>query len=152
MIPIEKFIKSTSNDYPLVALISIIYREHMIYLNREIKDMKVTAGQVPFIIQLLKKEDISQEDLATELHIDRGTVAKALRKLEIEGIVKRTVNDDNRRKYKISLTNSGEKIAKKIKEIDSCWENFVYNKISNDEKEIFIKNLKTIAIKSMELL
>lgn len=56
MVPIKEFIINTLKNYPFVALVSIVYREHMVYIDRILDYTNITAGQVPFIIQLLKKE------------------------------------------------------------------------------------------------
>jgi DNA-binding MarR family transcriptional regulator len=148
---IEEFIESTFEDYPSVALISILYREHMKYLNHElakIQGLNISSGQVLFIIELLKGE-ITQEALANKLDINPGTVTRAMNKLEEEKLITRTVDENNRRRYNISLTSSGRLAASKIKKIDANWEKNIYSSLSKGEKEKFVKNLKKITIKSI---
>jgi DNA-binding MarR family transcriptional regulator len=152
MNPIEKFNEYSPSDYPLAALISIIYRTHNVYLNHVIEKFNLTAGQVPFILHLLKKENISQNDFADDLFIDKGTVAIALKKLEDKKIVKRKRLDDNRRKYIISFTPKGRKVALNIEKLNETWENLILDELSSLRKKEFMVMIKTLSLKSMKLI
>lgn len=148
---IEKLCNSESKDIPLTALISIIYRSHRVYLNREIENLKIHAGQIPILIELLKIENISQDELADRLCIDKGSIARSLRKMEDLDIIKREISEENRRKYNISLKNKGKRMALKIKEIDKQWEQEIYEELTSINEEEFKENLKNLAIKSLNL-
>jgi DNA-binding MarR family transcriptional regulator len=152
MIPIENYDEYNPSQYPLAALISIIYRTHNVYLNHVISNFNVTAGQIPFILHLLKKENVSQDDLANDLFIDKGTVAIALRKLEDEGIVKRKRLTENRRKYIISFTENGRKIAGEIEELNKKWENYVLKEVITVDKKIFMKMIQDLSFKSIKVM
>lgn len=148
---IEKLCNSESKDIPLTALISIIYRSHRVYLNREIENLKIHAGQIPILIELLKIENISQDELADRLCIDKGSIARSLRKMEDLDIIKREISEENRRKYNISLKSKGKRMALKIKEIDKQWEQEIYEELTSINEEEFKENLKNLAIKSLNL-
>lgn len=148
---IEQLCNSESKDIPLYAFISIIYRSHRVYLNREIENLKIHAGQIPILIELLKIENISQDELADRLCIDKGSIARSLRKMEDLGIIKREVSEENRRKYNISLKNKGKEMARKIKKIDNTWEQAIYEELNSINEEEFKDNLKNLAIKSLNL-
>lgn len=148
---IEKLCNSESKDIPLTALISIIYRSHRVYLNREIENLKIHAGQIPILIELLKIENISQDELADRLCIDKGSIARSLRKMEDLEIIKREISEENRRKYNISLKSKGKRMALKIKEIDKQWEQEIYEELTSINEEEFKENLKNLAIKSLNL-
>lgn len=51
--------------------------------------------------------DVSQDDVAQSLRLDRTTVARALLTLENKGFVRRRPNPENRRKNLLSLTDAG---------------------------------------------
>ena len=69
-----------------------------------------------FIMQLLamKKEDMTPGDISNEMNISTARVAAALNSLEVKGYITRAVNQIDRRKIIVKLTNKGGKYAEKI--------------------------------------
>lgn len=61
------------------------------------------------ILHLLGREGIMrQEDLAVQLAVDKGAVARSLARLEKRGLVERQVSARCRREKHVSLTSAGE--------------------------------------------
>lgn len=146
----KKLLENTPSDIPLGVFISIIHRTRLIHLNNEMKDLELTAGQVPFLMHLSHKEGITQDNLAVHLHIDKGTVARALKKLEDNGFIYREINPQNRRKYLLFLTEKGRQIVPKIHQIDKEWEKSVCSDLSDAEYIQLLNTLQTLATKSLE--
>jgi DNA-binding MarR family transcriptional regulator len=146
----EKLLKIDNSDIPLGLLISMIHRTRMMYLNDRMRGMDITAGQFPFIMVLSHEEGITQEDLAAHFHIDKGTVARALRKLEDKEYLFRKVDTNNRRRYLIYLTEKGRNAVPHIINIDKEWENSMCSKFSEEEYCNLFDILKVLAIKSLE--
>lgn len=146
----KKLLKDDKSDIPLGVFISIIHRTHIIHLNNKMKDLELTASQFPFLIHLSHKEGITQDDLAVHLHIDKGTVARALKKLEDNGFIYRKINPENRRRYLLFLTEKGKDMIPQIRSIDKEWENSVCSNFSDEEYGRLIDILQTLAVKSLE--
>lgn len=146
----KKLLENAPSDVPLGVFISIIHRTRIIHLNNELRDLEITASQIPFLIHLSHKEGITQDDLAVHLHIDKGTVARALKKLEDNGFIYREINPRNRRKYLLFLTEKGRQIVPKIYGIDKEWEKSVCSNFSDTEYDNLVKALQTLAMKSLE--
>lgn len=61
------------------------------------------------ILHLLGREGhMRQEDLAVQLAVDKGAVARSLARLEKRGLVERQVSARCRREKHVSLTSAGE--------------------------------------------
>ncbi len=148
---INKLCNWESKDIPLAALISIMYRSNRVYLNHYIEDMQINAGQFPILIELLKIENISQDELANRLCIDKGTIARSLRKMEDVGLIQREISPENRRKYNISLTNKGKELAIKIKARNTKWEKSLYKELNLINENEFKDILKNLSIKALKL-
>ena len=146
----KKLLENKPDDIPLGVFISIIHRTRIVHLNNEMKDLELTAGQVPFLIHLSHKEGITQDDLAVHLHIDKGTVARALKKLEDNGFICREINPQNRRRYLLFLTEKGRQIVPQIYDIDKEWEHSVCSNLSDTEYSRLFNALQTLAMKSLE--
>ena len=102
-----------------------------------------------YLIQIYKKENLSQDDLADMFCQSKGTIAKALRKLEDNGYVERKIDENNRRKYILKTTKDGEKLAiLLIKDLEEWEKNVGIDRLDDDTKD----QLRRIARKSEEIL
>ena len=146
----EKLLKINNSKIPLGLIVSMIHRTRMMYLNDRVGDMDMTPGQFPFIMVLSNEEGITQEELAAHFHIDKGTVARALRKLEDKNYLFRKVDSKNRRRYFIYLTDKGKRTVPKITNIEQEWENSICSKFSEEEYSRLFEILKILAINSLE--
>jgi DNA-binding MarR family transcriptional regulator len=146
----EKLLKIDNSEIPLGLLVSMIHRTHMMFLNDKMRNMDITAGQFPFIAILSNEEGITQDELAAHFHIDKGTVARALRKLEDKEYLFRKVDSLNRRRYLIYLTEKGRNAVPILINIEKEWENSMCSKFSEVEYNNLFDILKVLAINSLE--
>jgi DNA-binding MarR family transcriptional regulator len=146
----KKLLEIDDSKIPLGLLVSMIHRTRMMYLNDKMKNLDITAGQFPFIVVLSHEEGITQDELAAHFHIDKGTVARALRKLEDKKYLFRKVDALNRRRYLIYLTEKGRKAVPKIISIDKEWEDSTCFKFSEEEYQNLFDILKVLAGNSLE--
>lgn len=140
-----------SLNIPLNGLLSIIVRNHFIFMNRELKHLNLTEGQVPYLVALSKNEQLTQDDLAKMFHIDKGTIARTIQKLEGKELVQRLHDPVNRRRYRLSLTEKGEEIVPEILHAEKKWEKILFKDFSDKESSLLVKNVATLAKNSLEL-
>lgn len=146
----KKLLKSDDSEIPVSLMVSMIHRTHMIFINEKIKDMDITAGQIPFLMVLSREEGISQDNLASHFHIDKGVVARALRRLEDNKYIFREIDSENRRRHLIYLTSKGKETIPQIKNIDKEWEDSMRSKISEDEYNHIFNIIKKMALNCLE--
>ena len=91
-----------------------------------------------------------KKNLAAHFHIDKGTVARALRKLEDKEYLFRKVDSLNRRKYLIYLTEKGRMAVPTVINIEKEWENSICSKFSEVEYNNLFDILKVLAVNSLE--
>jgi MarR family transcriptional regulator, temperature-dependent positive regulator of motility len=113
---------SSPETMPFGALISITFRGNFIFLNDRLRPLGLTAGQFPVLMRLYREQNITQEMLVRHYHIDKGTIARAARKLEDAGYVRRIVDPGNRRAVRLFLTEKGEQLAPQLEAIAREWE------------------------------
>ncbi len=150
MLKAEKLLRMDNSKIPLGLLVSMIHRTRMMYLNDKMCDLDISAGQFPFILILSEEEGITQEEMAAHFHIDKGTVARALKKLEDNEYLFRKIDSENRRRYLIYLTEKGRKSVPQIINIDNEWEDNLCSKFSEVEYEKLFDILKILAVNSLE--
>lgn len=147
----EEFKSTDASTLPVGKLISMIARGHAIYLNHHVEDLGITATQIHLLYEISDQCDINQERISRRCNINKGAVARSIRKLEDKGFVTRQVDENNRRQKKVSLTEKGEKTLIKAKKILNQWEDEVILDKGYIEKELLQKILKGIAVKTIEL-
>ena len=140
---IDKF-----DSMPFIALIHHISKNRLKYSikNPNRIDM-IHEGH--YLMTIHKMKNLSQDDLASIFGQSKGTIAKALRKLEDKEYVERIVDESNRRKYILKTTEKGEKLAILLKKDMDEWEEQVG---INQLDERTINQLIEIAKKSEEIL
>ncbi|SEN22144.1 MarR family winged helix-turn-helix transcriptional regulator [Lihuaxuella thermophila] len=94
--------------------ISAIYRHLQILITAQLQPYRIGSGQYIFLMTIAKKEGISQKALSEELLIDKTTTAKAIRKLEAEGYVRRETDPTDNRYNLLYLTQSGRAVVPKV--------------------------------------
>lgn len=143
-------IKIMSSDIPLPGLLSIISRNHFIFINKETKDLDLTGGQFPCLIAISHKPGTTQDYIANKHQIDKGSIARAVKKLEDNEFVHRIPDPKNRRKYLLFLTKKGENLIPQIRSIEEKWEKMVCEGLKEDEKDNLMEFLTLLAENSIE--
>ncbi|WP_405274390.1 MarR family winged helix-turn-helix transcriptional regulator [Methanobrevibacter sp.] len=136
------------DSMPFISLIHHISKNKLKYTmeNPNRIDM-VHEGR--YLMEIHKKRDLSQDDLANIFGQSKGTIAKALKKLEDNEYVERKIDENNRRKYILNTTKKGEELAILLENDLENWEKIV----GIDRLDEKTKNqLRQIARKSEEIL
>lgn len=147
---LEEFKIIDAKTLPVGKLITMISRGHTIYLNHHLEEYGINASQLHLLFEISHQKNINQEKIATRCNINKGAVARSIRKLEEKGLVTRQIDDANRRQNIISLTDKGEETLTESINLLKKWEKEVFDQ-NIIEKELLQKALKDIAIKTMEL-
>lgn len=147
---LEEFKIIDAKTLPVGKLITMISRGHTIYLNHHLEEYGINASQLHLLFEISHQKNINQEKIATRCNINKGAVARSIRKLEEKGLVTRQIDDANRRQNIISLTDKGEETLTESINLLNKWEKEVFDQ-NIIEKELLQKALKDIAIKTMEL-
>ena len=101
-----------NDDIKFITFISIIHRQYMIYLNNYLKKEGITASHAPILSYLLN-----------HFKIDKGSIARSIQKLQEKQFINKEIDENNRRKYQLSLTEKGRAVALKIMDLNNEWEN-----------------------------
>ena len=89
------------------------------------------------ILHLLGREgSMRQEDLAVQLAVDKGAVARSLARLEKRGLVERQVSARCRREKHGSLTPAGEGAYQGVQRILEEWGHVKYQGFTPEERAL----------------
>ncbi len=79
-------------------------------LNDAIREHGVTPGQFPVLLCLWEQDGLTQRELYERVHIEQATMSNTLKRMERDGLVKRTPDPQDRRASRIMLTAKAKKL------------------------------------------
>lgn len=136
---------------PLGSLISAISRAHLAYLFSEIEKLGITGGQYRFLGAIIREDGIIQEELANNIHLNESTITRTLKKLEDAGMVHREVDENNRRRKIITVTEKGRDVVDKITKLDAEWDNKIKS-LSTSEKDKLKETLRPMVLEVVQMM
>ena len=148
---LDEFKKMDCSIIPISNLIAMIARGQSIYMNNRLGDLGINETQLHLLFEISHHDNLNQEKIATRCNINKGAVARSIRKLEEKGFVLRTIDENNRRQNMVSLTEKGRETLSKAIKVLKDWEDEVIKEKGHVDKELLQLVLREIAIKTMEL-
>lgn len=146
----EMFTEPTENLNTPFLMASILRMQKQ-YIKKTMIQLNITKGEFPFLMLLYIKGNKSQKEIADTFIFSEANVAKITRNLEDKHLIKKEVDENNRRKKIVALTVKGKKTCEKIIETEKEWENKVTKNISIENKEILKETLSEILKESLKV-
>ncbi len=123
------------NKNSVARWISLLHRHGHEYVGRQLKQYNINKGQYIFLNALYRKDGIRQEELSDYLKIDKGTTAKAIKKLEDDEYIIRIVDKKDKRAYNVYLTEKALNIKPRVRKAMVAWTDILFLGFSEEEKE-----------------
>lgn len=114
-----------------------ISRQGRSYLENALKQYGISKGQYIFILHVYDHPGISQDELAKALELDKGTVAKAVKKLIGKGFLRREYNPEDKRAYKLYTEERANKPYTVILKIVDDWYGILMEGLSEHDQILF---------------
>lgn len=128
---------------------SVIMRYSRSFLEKRLKRYDISYNEQIMIMYISKKEHTNQDSIAKNFMTDKGTVAKAIKKLEDRGFILRKENPSNKRENIITLSAKGREVINHMNMLLKEWQEIVFKDFSEEEidqmKKLKGKILKNIA-------
>ena len=114
---------------------------------KPLEELGLTYTQYIVMMVFWEHGGMSESELGKLVHLDSGTLAPLLKRLEKQGLIDRTRPDDNERKLFLSLTEQGEALKDKAVNVPQAMQGC----IELDEEELTeLKRLLDKALIRME--
>ena len=124
--------------------ISQIYRKGRIFIGKGLEEYNIGQGQFMFLLELYIEDGRNQEELAELLKIDKGTTARAIKKLEEGGFIIREKDEKDKRSNKVYLTEKGKDVKDNIFSILNQWDKKMSDQLDEEERELMNKLLRKV--------
>ena len=148
---LEKLKEKDASEFRIGKLITMIARGHSFYLNHRLEELNINASQLHNLFEVKHASKINQDEIARRCNLDKGSVARTVKKLEDKGLILKEIDENNRRQNQISLTEKGEWVIEESSKILEEWENEIFGQIDDGRKEELQKFLKETVIKTISV-
>ena len=131
-----------SLHYNLLAAHTLFQKRFLARLQAEYPEL--LPGQPKVIDFLMSHPDSFQREIADGCLIDPATLSPILGKMEHAGLIHRDKCDGNRKNSVVSLTEKGETIGRRMRELFREAEAAACADVSEQELECLLRCLRTI--------
>lgn len=120
-------------QFHLMRCASTIYRQGNRFYDRKLGEFQIGCGQQFFLLRISENEGISMFELANIGHFDKGTVTKAIQKLEELGYIRSSPDPKDRRVRRLYTTESALPVIEQIYASKEEWNHVLLNGFSPEE-------------------
>ena len=147
MIEYEDIMKDS--PYLICYLISLT-KTHDFYINKHIKnETEILPSQYYMLMFLYHEMGTNQSDIAKACLMNRSGVSRAFKEFEEKGLITREIDENNKRAYKIKLTDKGIETDQFLENKEKEWDDMIYEEFNMSKEELF-EILSKISLKSLE--
>lgn len=129
--------------FPLYACSKEVVRQY----RKPLEKLGLTYTQYVVMMVLWEHGGMTEGELGKLVHLDSGTLAPLLKRLEQQGLITRTRPDDNERKLFLSLTEQGEALKDKAVNVPQAMQGCI---ALDDDELLQLKRLLDKALLKME--
>ncbi|MDI3487246.1 MAG: hypothetical protein PWQ50_2466 [Methanolobus sp.] len=123
------------------AKIACIFSHNHHYIENALESYKLKGPMFAFLLTLSHKDGCSQESLARYLKFSKATATRVITTLEKEGYVYREKDENDRRIYRVFISDKGRGVVPAINTALQEWNDILLSDLSDDEEQIFRKLL-----------
>ena len=116
--------------------ISVVYRYGQQYFVERLEERgcRLKMGQMPSLLEIWEHPGVTQEGVCRSVGMDKGTTARAVKSLEEDGLVTRTVDPRDRRANRLALTPAGEALVPVLLQVTEEYHRWLFRGFSPEEE------------------
>jgi DNA-binding MarR family transcriptional regulator len=127
---------------------TILYKDFTTFCDKELYEMGLSRGLLYFVLYLGRNPNCSPSNISQALHFDSGHTTRSIDKLVNTGFVIRKKSEEDKRVYKLQLTEKGNQVFEESRVLFSKWDEKIFEGISADERELLMPLLEKLISKS----
>lgn len=113
--------------------ISIIYRYSQRFFAAKLKPLDLEVGCMPALLQVCRHAGITQDGVAANTGMDKGTTARSIKQLAQQGFVIRETDSGDRRILHLFATRKGLDLLPEVEKVLGDLHTILYDGFSDDE-------------------
>lgn len=129
--------------FPLYACAKEVVRQY----RKPLEDLNLTYTQYIVMMVLWEYGGMTEGELGRKVHLDSGTLAPLLKRLEKQGLIERKRPESNERKLFLTLTPEGAALEQKARSVPAAMRGCIQ---MPQEELLLLRELLNKALQSME--
>lgn len=131
--------------------ISVLYRKMNMLTNLRLAHLGISGAKAIFLFCIRDHKAMSQVEICRELDMDKSTVAKMLMRMEKDGLIQKTVNPEDVRSVRVSLTDKAMELVGQAQKVMNQWVADATSDLTREEQEAFFVLLERVADKAVRM-
>ena len=131
--------------------ISVLYRKMNMLTNLRLAHLGISGAKAIFLFCIRDHKAMSQVEICKELDMDKSTVAKMLMRMEKDGLIQKTVNPEDVRSVRVSLTDKAMELVGQAQKVMNQWVADATSDLTREEQEAFFVLLERVANKAVRM-
>ena len=111
------------------------------YRSDKLAPLGLKSCHASYLTEICENPGISQDKLARRICINKSNVARQVAALEEDGFVLRKPSEADKRVMELYPTEKTLELMPQINEVLMCWEDFIAQDITDEEKELITELL-----------
>ena len=117
----------------LMNNLSIIVRHSKVFCDRRLQDLGVGFPEQVILMFLSAKKGVNQDAIAQHFMLDKGAIAKTVKKLEEKELIERHQNPGNKRENLIAIAPQGQVILVEMEKALAEWNQVFFEGLNDEE-------------------
>lgn len=132
--------------------IHLINKQIKLQMNEKLKTLGLGSGMFNVFFELMHNEEgIRQEELARRLQVDKGTITRAVTKLEGDGLLLREKDLEDKRAWRLFITEKGRDLKPQLAPIMMSMMETLVTGLSIEEQELLGNLLEKVWENAVEM-
>lgn len=132
-------------EQSLAVLINQLRKDFVSYCDPLLQKLDLTDGLLYFLIYIGKQPGCSPGAVSARLEADTGHTARSIEKLVKLCYVDRRRNDQDRRAFRLYLTQQGQQAFRQVQSLFPSWDEYACKTIAPEQKRELLEILNKIA-------
>ena len=125
--------------------LAVLFRQGQNIENCNLKHLHISGAQARYMGVIHDNPGISQDAVARLFKVDKGAVARAVKKLEMAGYIERRRKEGDSRVWQLFMTVHGEEIHKLMRDGETAFESRLLEGFSEEEIDTLCMMLDRVA-------
>lgn len=121
----------------LAIHISMLHRYGSVFIGRALKDLDLGSSRHAYLLAVNDHPGASQEQLSRIFGVDKANTARAVRRLEEKGYLRREGDPEDARAYRLFLTSEGAATIDRIRGALAEWNGVLNAAVPPEARDAF---------------
>ncbi len=140
-----------THNKEIMGMLENLHLLRKLFIRRISESSPLHFGQVAIMRTIEEHENCTQADIAEMLNVTPASVATSTKRLQKAGLITKTVDEENLRCKRLSLTDEGRTAIDSHISLFKEYDERVFSDFSQEEKEQLFSYLSRMSAKMQEL-